>query len=84
MDIWTTISGFRALVEIKASPTESRLSRSSRARLRTFAEWFTRQHLVMVAETREAGPIAFAASFPYSSRACYSGIGEFSVYVRRD
>jgi L-amino acid N-acyltransferase YncA len=84
MDIWTTISGFRALVEIKASPTEARLSRSSRARLRTFAEWFTRQHLVMVAETREAGPIAFAASFPYSSRACYSGIGEFSVYVRRD
>jgi L-amino acid N-acyltransferase YncA len=48
------------------------------------AERFTRQHLVMVAETREAGPIAFAASFPYSSRACYSGIGEFSVYVRRD
>ena len=76
MEIWTTISGFRALVEIKASPTEARLSRSSRARLRTFA--------VMVAETREAGPIAFAASFRYSSRACYSGIGEFSVYVRRD
>jgi phosphinothricin acetyltransferase len=30
------------------------------------------------------GPVAFAASFPYSNRACYSGIGEFSVYVRRD
>jgi len=28
--------------------------------------------------------LAFAASFPYSDRACYSGIGEFSVYVRRD
>jgi L-amino acid N-acyltransferase YncA len=30
------------------------------------------------------GPIAFAASFPYSDRTCYSGIGEFSVYVRRE
>ena len=28
--------------------------------------------------------MAFAASFPYSDRPCYSGIGEFSVYVRRD
>jgi phosphinothricin acetyltransferase len=47
------------------------------------AGWFTGQHLVVVAET-EAGPVAFAASFPYSSRRCYRGIGEFSVYVRRD
>jgi L-amino acid N-acyltransferase YncA len=38
---------------------------------------------VIVAET-EDGPIAFAASFPYSARACYAGIGEFSVYVRRN
>jgi phosphinothricin acetyltransferase len=38
----------------------------------------------MVAQTVEAGPVAFAASFPYSSRPCYRGIGEFSVYVRRD
>jgi phosphinothricin acetyltransferase len=28
--------------------------------------------------------VAFAASFPYSDRPCYSGIGEFSVYVRRE
>src|SRR5215471_4095566 len=47
-------------------------------------EWFTQRHLVMVAETGETGPVAFAASFPYSSRACYNGIGEFSVDVRRD
>jgi len=39
---------------------------------------------VVVAETGETGPVAFAASFPYSSRPCYRGIGEFSVYVRRD
>ena len=38
----------------------------------------------MVAEAGAAGVVAFAASFPYSNRACYSGVGEFSVYVRRD
>ena len=48
------------------------------------AGWFTGAHLVAVAETGETGPVAFAASFPYSSRPCYRGIGEFSVYVRRD
>ena len=48
------------------------------------AEWFTGRQLVMVAETEATGPVAFAASFPYSDRACYSGVGEFSVYVRRD
>jgi phosphinothricin acetyltransferase len=48
------------------------------------AGWFAPRHLVVVAGTGEAGPIAFAASFPYSSRPCYRGIGEFSVYVRRD
>jgi L-amino acid N-acyltransferase YncA len=48
------------------------------------AEWFTGRQLVFVAETAETGPIAFAASFPYSHRACYSGIGEFSVYVSRN
>jgi L-amino acid N-acyltransferase YncA len=47
------------------------------------SEWFTGRQLVIVAETKD-GPVAFAASFPYSARACYAGIGEFSVYVRRD
>jgi L-amino acid N-acyltransferase YncA len=48
------------------------------------AGWFTGDRVVVVAETGETGPVAFAASFPYSSRPCYRGIGEFSVYVRRD
>ena len=48
------------------------------------AEWFAGRQLVIIAETQETGPVAFAASFPYSDRACYSGIGEFSVYVRRN
>jgi len=39
---------------------------------------------VILGETEETGPVAFAASFPYSARSCYAGIGEFSVYVRRD
>ena len=48
------------------------------------AGWFTGEHLVVVVETGETGPVAFAASFPYSSRPCYRGIGEFSIYVRRN
>ena len=48
------------------------------------AEWFSGRRLVIVAENENAEPVAFAASFPYSDRPCYSGIGEFSVYVRRD
>jgi L-amino acid N-acyltransferase YncA len=47
------------------------------------AEWFTGRQLVIVAEGAETGPVAFAASFPYSVRPCYAGIGEFSVYVAR-
>jgi phosphinothricin acetyltransferase len=48
------------------------------------AEWFTGRQLVIVAEIEETGPVAFVASFPYSARACYAGIGEFSVYVARE
>jgi L-amino acid N-acyltransferase YncA len=48
------------------------------------AVWFTGEHPVVVAETGETDPVAFAASFPYSGRPCYRGIGEFSVYVRRE
>jgi phosphinothricin acetyltransferase len=48
------------------------------------AEWFTGRQLVIVAESPETGPVAFAASFPYSARPCYAGIGEFSVYVARE
>jgi phosphinothricin acetyltransferase len=48
------------------------------------AEWFTGRQAVVLAESAETGPVAFAASFPYSARPCYAGIGEFSVYVARD
>jgi L-amino acid N-acyltransferase YncA len=46
--------------------------------------WFKPGNLIVVGETDAVGPVAFAASFPYSARPCYAGIGEFSVYVRRD
>jgi phosphinothricin acetyltransferase len=51
---------------------------------RQITEWFTGHQLVIVAEGAGTEPVAFAASFPYSPRPCYAGIGEFSVYVRRD
>ena len=47
------------------------------------AEWFRPGVLVVVAETPRPGVVAFAASFPYSTRPCYAGIGEYSVYVNR-
>lgn len=43
-------------------------------------KWFDGIHPVCVCEQDNA-IIAFAASFPYSSRTCYSGVAEFSVYV---
>jgi phosphinothricin acetyltransferase len=48
------------------------------------AEWFTGRQVVIVAESEAVGVVAFAASFPYSARRCYAGIGEFSVYVARE
>jgi phosphinothricin acetyltransferase len=48
------------------------------------ADWFNPRTLVMVAENTASVVVAFAASFPYSARPCYAGIGEFSVYVARD
>jgi L-amino acid N-acyltransferase YncA len=47
------------------------------------ADWFRPGVLVVVAERAGEGIVAFAASFPYSSRPCYAGIGEYSVYTAR-
>ena len=51
---------------------------------RQITEWFTGHQLVIVAEGGGTEPVAFPASFPYSPRPCYAGVGEFSVYVRRE
>jgi phosphinothricin acetyltransferase len=44
--------------------------------------WFDGRHPVVVA-CRGEETVAFAATFEYRPRACYAGISEFSVYVRR-
>jgi L-amino acid N-acyltransferase YncA len=51
---------------------------------RQITQWFTGHELVIVAERAATKPVAFAASFPYSPRPCYAGVGELSVYVRRE
>lgn len=45
--------------------------------------WFDGPHPIVVVEHDEE-VIAYAASASYRPRACYAGIVEFSVYVRRD
>jgi L-amino acid N-acyltransferase YncA len=45
--------------------------------------WFDGQHPIVVVEHSEE-VIAYASSSSSRSRACYAGIVEFSVYVRRD
>lgn len=45
--------------------------------------WFDGQHPIVVVEHGEE-VIAYASSSSYRPRACYAGIAEFAVYVRRD
>lgn len=48
------------------------------------SQWFGKRHPVVVVESTDGTIVAFAASFPYRDRACYAGVAEFSVYVRRE
>jgi L-amino acid N-acyltransferase YncA len=45
-------------------------------------DWFDGEHPAVVVE-HEGAVVAFAATFAYRPRACYSGIAETSVYVER-
>lgn len=47
------------------------------------AAWFNDRHPIVVIED-ESGVVAFASTSTYRDRACYAGIAEFSVYVRRE
>jgi L-amino acid N-acyltransferase YncA len=47
------------------------------------ASWFDGIHSIVVVE-QEGEIIAYASTSSYRERACYAGIAEFSVYVRRD
>jgi L-amino acid N-acyltransferase YncA len=44
--------------------------------------WFERD-LPIVAAERGGTILGYAVAFPYRARPCYSGVGEFSVYVAR-
>jgi phosphinothricin acetyltransferase len=46
-------------------------------------KWFDGIHPIVVAE-EDGDVLGYAATFPYSSRPCYAGIAEFSVYVARE
>jgi L-amino acid N-acyltransferase YncA len=55
-------------------------------RFRTAADveaWFDGVHPIVVVE-HEGRIVAFAATFAYRARECYSGIAEVSVYVSRE
>jgi L-amino acid N-acyltransferase YncA len=45
--------------------------------------WFDGVHPIVVVE-QEGEVIAYASTSSYRPRACYAGVVEFSVYVRRD
>lgn len=48
------------------------------------AAWFEHAKAFVAVED-EAGEVAgYAVAHPYADRCCYAGIGEFSVYIRRD
>ena|SRR5258707_10295746 len=47
------------------------------------ASWFDGTHPIVVVD-QEGEIVAYASTSSYRPRACYAGIAEFSVYVRRD
>lgn len=46
--------------------------------------WFDQAKAFVAVEDQGGEVVGYAVAHPYSSRDCYAGIGEFSVYVRRD
>ena len=46
--------------------------------------WFESKLPIVVAIDDQDDVVGWAAAFAYADRCCYAGIGEFSVYVRRD
>ncbi len=47
-------------------------------------EWFDRAKAFVAVEGNDGEVAGYAVAHPYADRCCYAGIGEFSVYVRRD
>jgi phosphinothricin acetyltransferase len=65
-------------IEDRVGTFETRLRTSAMV-----ASWFDGIHPIVVVE-QEGETIAYASTSSYRERACYAGIAEFSVYVRRD
>lgn len=74
-----------AIVRIYNQGIEDRVA-TFETRLRPVEDvqaWFDSTHPIVVIEN-EQGIVAFASTSDYSSRECYSGIAECSVYVSRE
>ncbi|HEX5699126.1 MAG TPA: arsinothricin resistance N-acetyltransferase ArsN1 family A [Rubrobacter sp.] len=72
----------RAIARIYNEGIEERIA-TFETSLRTAREieaWFSGTHPIVVVE-EEGRVISFANTTPYSPRACYSGVAEFSVYT---
>lgn len=46
--------------------------------------WFDHAKAFVAIEDEAGEVVGYAVAHPYADRCCYAGIGEFSVYVRRD
>lgn len=46
--------------------------------------WFDHAPAFVAVEAQDGEVVGYAVAHPYSDRCCYQGIGEFSVYVRRE
>lgn len=46
--------------------------------------WFDQAKAFVSVEDAAGEVVGYAVAHPYADRCCYAGIGEFSVYVRRD
>jgi len=47
-------------------------------------QWFTREEYPILVAEQDGQVVGWVAGSPYRARDCYSGISEFSVYVRPD
>lgn len=46
--------------------------------------WFAHAKAFVAVEDETGQVVGYAVAHPYADRCCYAGIGEFSVYIRRD
>lgn len=79
------VSDIPAIVNIYNQGIEDRIAtfETRRRAPEDVQKWFDGRHPIVVVE-RDDTVIGFAATYPYSTRKCYAGIAEFSVYVERN